>query len=242
MRTSWGSSSCDARPLVTQRATLEPPKPHTERLSALHGHEGRRAGPGYGLLHASCILRVTFTVAAAKRDARPHVAKDAATLARPAEGGRLRPTRLHAGRGCPASDSGGNGKGATWAARAALHCVIPADKRTCPRMARRNRPWAAGIARSVPMLMAPADSPKTVTLPGFHQRRRCSHCTHSRAATWSSRPMLAMCPPGRGSPRRRAARMMSADHANELLATHHRQALPCRPVEQGSDASDVGVL
>ena len=34
----------------------------------------------------------------------------------------------------------------------------------------------------------------------------------------------------------------SADHANELLVTHHRQALPCRPVEQGRHLGDVGVL
>ncbi len=34
------------------------------------------------------------------------------------------------------------------------------------RMARRNSPSARGIASSMPMLIAPADSPKTVTLPG----------------------------------------------------------------------------
>ena len=42
------------------------------------------------------------------------------------------------------------------------------------------------------MLIAPADSPKTVTLPGSPPNAPMFSCTHSSAATWSSRPTFAM--------------------------------------------------
>ena len=43
----------------------------------------------------------------------------------------------------------------------------------------------------VPMRSAPADSPKTVTLPGSPPNAAMFTPTHSSAATWSSRAMLA---------------------------------------------------
>ena len=60
------------------------------------------------------------------------------------------------------------------------------------RIARRNSPSARGIASSIPMLIAPADSPKIVTLPGSPPNAAISSRTHSSAATWSSRPTFAM--------------------------------------------------
>ena len=42
------------------------------------------------------------------------------------------------------------------------------------------------------MLIAPADSPKTVTLAGSPPKAAMLSRTHSRAATWSSRPRLAV--------------------------------------------------
>src|SRR5260370_35101643 len=46
------------------------------------------------------------------------------------------------------------------------------------------------MASSVPMLMAPADSPKTVIFPGSPPNAAILSRTHCRAATWSSRPQL----------------------------------------------------
>ncbi len=63
------------------------------------------------------------------------------------------------------------------------------------RMARRNSPSARGMESSVPMLIAPADWPKTVTLAGSPPKAAMFSCTHSRAATWSSRPRLAPSSP-----------------------------------------------
>ena len=54
--------------------------------------------------------------------------------------------------------------------------------------ARRNRPVARGIASSAPMLIAPADSPATVTMSGSPPKAAMLSRTHSRAATWSRRP------------------------------------------------------
>ena len=53
-------------------------------------------------------------------------------------------------------------------------------------------PRRAGIASSTPMLIAPADSPKTVTLPGSPPKAEMFSRTHSSAATWSSSPTFAM--------------------------------------------------
>lgn len=55
-----------------------------------------------------------------------------------------------------------------------------------------EKPLGGGMeSSSVPTLTAPADWPKTVTLPGSPKAAMFS-CTHSRAATWSSRPRLAV--------------------------------------------------
>ena len=56
--------------------------------------------------------------------------------------------------------------------------------------ARRNSPAARGIASSAPMLIAPADSPATVTVSGSPPKAATLSRTHSNAATWSSRPRL----------------------------------------------------
>ena len=57
-------------------------------------------------------------------------------------------------------------------------------------MARRKRPWAEGMPSRAPMLMAPADSPKTVTSPGSPPKASMLSRTQVRAATWSSSPRL----------------------------------------------------
>jgi hypothetical protein len=49
-------------------------------------------------------------------------------------------------------------------------------------IARWNSPLARGIDSSVATLMAPADSPKTVTLPGSPPKAPMFSCTHSSAA------------------------------------------------------------
>jgi hypothetical protein len=49
-------------------------------------------------------------------------------------------------------------------------------------MARRNKPLARGIVRSVAALMAPADSPKIVTLVGLPPIAAMFPCTHLSAA------------------------------------------------------------
>ena len=60
------------------------------------------------------------------------------------------------------------------------------------RIARRNRPSARGAASSIPMLMAPADSPQRVTLSGSPPKAAMFSRTHSIAAIWSSSPRLAV--------------------------------------------------
>jgi hypothetical protein len=57
-------------------------------------------------------------------------------------------------------------------------------------MARWNGPLARGIDGSVATLMAPADYPKMVTLPGSPPKAPMFSCTHSSAAIWSRRPGL----------------------------------------------------
>lgn len=57
--------------------------------------------------------------------------------------------------------------------------------------ARRNSPSARGLASSAPILMAPADSPKTVTRSGSPPNSAIESRTHSSAASWSRRPGLA---------------------------------------------------
>jgi len=49
-------------------------------------------------------------------------------------------------------------------------------------IARRNKPLARGIVRSVATLMAPADSPKIVTLVGSPPIAAMFPCTHLSAA------------------------------------------------------------
>jgi hypothetical protein len=58
-------------------------------------------------------------------------------------------------------------------------------------MAWPNRPAASGIDSSVVTLIAPADSPATVTRRVAAERGDVL-CTHRSAASWSSRPRLAM--------------------------------------------------
>ena len=55
-----------------------------------------------------------------------------------------------------------------------------------------NSPLADGIDRSVVTLMAPADSPATVTRAGSPPKAEMFCCTHVRAATWSWRPRFAV--------------------------------------------------
>jgi hypothetical protein len=50
------------------------------------------------------------------------------------------------------------------------------------RMARANRPFAAGVARRAPIENAPADSPATVTLSGAPPKAAMLPVTHRRAA------------------------------------------------------------
>ena len=54
-----------------------------------------------------------------------------------------------------------------------------------------NSPLATGMASRVVMLMAPADSPATVTRPGSPPNAAMFSRTHRSAATWSSSPTLA---------------------------------------------------
>ena len=54
-----------------------------------------------------------------------------------------------------------------------------------------NNPAVRGEDSNSVTLMAPADSPKMVTLPGSPPNASMLRCTHSSAATWSSRPRLA---------------------------------------------------
>ena len=54
-----------------------------------------------------------------------------------------------------------------------------------------NRPRARGSDSSVVTLIAPADSPKMVTLPGSPPNAAMLSRTHSSAAIWSSSPRLA---------------------------------------------------
>jgi len=55
-------------------------------------------------------------------------------------------------------------------------------------MARAKRPAARGATIMLVTLMAPADSPKIVTLPGSPPNAAMFCCTHSNAAIWSSSP------------------------------------------------------
>jgi len=57
-------------------------------------------------------------------------------------------------------------------------------------MALWNNPSAAGTASKAVTLMAPADSPKIVTLLGSPPKAAMLSRTHRNAATWSSRPAL----------------------------------------------------
>ena len=68
------------------------------------------------------------------------------------------------------------------------------------RIARRNRPSARGIARRAPTLIAPADSPATVTASGSPPNVVMLSRTHSSAATWSSRPRLGGASGRRANP------------------------------------------
>lgn len=61
-------------------------------------------------------------------------------------------------------------------------------------IARRKRPSAHGIESRLATLMAPADSPKIVTLSGSPPNEAMDSRTHSSAATWSSSPRLAGAP------------------------------------------------
>ena len=61
-------------------------------------------------------------------------------------------------------------------------------------MARRKSPAAAGVPMRVPTLMAPADSPNTVTFPGSPPKASMLSRTQVRAAIWSSRPQLPAAP------------------------------------------------
>ena len=83
-------------------------------------------------------------------------------------------------------------------------------------MARRKRPSARGTARSVPTLIAPADSPKIVTLSGSPPKAAMLSRTHSSAAIWSRRPRFA-------SPSARNRKPSGADpvvdgHADDAVA------------------------
>ncbi len=56
------------------------------------------------------------------------------------------------------------------------------------RTARRNSPWARGLASSADVeFVAPADSPNTVTRSGSPPNRAIDSRTHSSAASWSRR-------------------------------------------------------
>ena len=61
-------------------------------------------------------------------------------------------------------------------------------------MARLNRPFASSIASSAEITPAPADSPKTVTLPGSPPNLSMLSLTQRSAATASSSPRLAGAP------------------------------------------------
>ena len=56
------------------------------------------------------------------------------------------------------------------------------------RIARRKSPRARGMPRRVATLIAPADSPKTVTFAGSPPKAAISSRTHSSAAIWSRIP------------------------------------------------------
>ena len=57
-------------------------------------------------------------------------------------------------------------------------------------MARWNNPRAAGAVINSETLMAPADSPKIVTLSGSPPREAMLRRTQRRASTWSRSPTL----------------------------------------------------
>ena len=56
------------------------------------------------------------------------------------------------------------------------------------QIARRNSPRASGMASRHPMLIAPADSPNTVTSSGSPPNAAMCSRTHRSAAIWSSSP------------------------------------------------------
>src|SRR5271170_2503020 len=60
-------------------------------------------------------------------------------------------------------------------------------------MARRNSPFAAGIASKALTLPPPPDWPKIVTLPGSPPKLATLSRTHSSVATRSSTPALPEC-------------------------------------------------
>ena len=72
------------------------------------------------------------------------------------------------------------------------------------RIARRNRPRAAGAPSSAPTLIAPADSPNTVTQSGSPPNASMFSRTQASAASWSRRPRFAGASPPPGSRSRSA--------------------------------------
>jgi hypothetical protein len=69
-------------------------------------------------------------------------------------------------------------------------------------IARRNRPFAAGIAMSVAIEKPLPEHPNTVTLPGSPPNAAMLSRTHSSAEIWSSNPALpAVYSPPSTSPR-----------------------------------------
>ena len=80
--------------------------------------------------------------------------------------------------------------------------------------ARRNSPAARGIASSAATDPPPADWPKTVTRSGSPPNAAMLSRTHSRAATWSSRPRFG----------RRALDLGEALDAHAVVERHHDDA------------------
>ena len=97
----------------------------------------------------------------------------------------------------------------------------PAAARACRRrpaplcaIARWNRPLRGGHAEQRRHLIAPADSPKIVTLPGSPPKAAMLSRTHSSAATWSSMPEL---PTRAAAGRRRSRVSQEAERAEAVV-------------------------
>ena len=110
---------------------------------------------------------------------------------RVASGGQPRPGRR-------ADRSATVGRSPSSAAQAAAMSAASSGEKNVPgtlcATARRKSPAARGIASSAATDPPPADSPKTVTRSGSPPKAAMLSRTHSRAATWSSRPRLAGAP------------------------------------------------